>query len=277
MVAASSISGRLVGVSALFFFFSLFLTAYSARNPELGGLGYRMVDEVVRPIQMLHQGVFSSVSNLWTDYVSLRQVRQQNKLLLERAQALESRNSALLEYEFENKSLRDLLAMKESRQLEGQVATVIGYDPSSWQRAIVVDKGSADGVTVGMAVVSGSGLVGQVTNVGRGSSRVLLITDPLSGVDALIQGNRARGIIEGNGYGACAWKFVLREEDVKIGDRVISSGLDGVYPRGLLIGVVTEVSSRPDSMFHDLVVRPGVDMEKIESVYLVSSQHGEGL
>jgi rod shape-determining protein MreC len=277
MVAASSISGRLVGVSALFFFFSLFLTAYSARNPELGGLGYRMVDELVRPFQTLHQGVFSSLSNLWTDYVSLRQVRQQNKLLLERAQALESRNSALLEYEFENKSLRDLLAMKESRQLEGRVATVIGYDPSSWQRAIVVDKGSADGVTVGMAVVSGSGLVGQVTNVGRGSSRVLLITDPLSGVDALIQGNRARGIIEGNGYGACAWKFVLREEDVKIGDRVISSGLDGVYPRGLLIGVVTEVSSRPDSMFHDLVVRPGVDMEKIESVYLVSSQHGEGL
>jgi rod shape-determining protein MreC len=277
MVAASSISGRLVGVSALFFFFSLFLTAYSARNPELGGLGYRMVDELVRPFQTLHQGAFSSLSNLWTDYVSLRQVRQQNKLLLERAQALESRNSALLEYEFENKSLRDLLAMKESRQLEGQVATVIGYDPSSWQRAIVVDKGSADGVTVGMAVVSGSGLVGQVTNVGRGSSRVLLITDPLSGVDALIQGNRARGIIEGNGYGACAWKFVLREEDVKIGDRVISSGLDGVYPRGLLIGVVTEVSSRPDSMFHDLVVRPGVDMEKIESVYLVSSQHGEGL
>jgi rod shape-determining protein MreC len=142
-------------------------------------------------------------------------------------------------------------------------------------RAIVVDKGSTQGVEVGMAVVSGSGLVGQVTSVGRRSARVLLITDPLSGVDALIQGNRARGIIEGNGKGSCAWKFVLREEDVKIGDRVTSSGLDGVYPRGLLIGIVTEISSRPDSMFHDVVVRPSIDMEKIESVYIVSSQHSE--
>ena len=275
MVAAASNSSRLVGVSALFFFFSLFLTAYSARNPELGGIGYRMIDELVRPFQTLHHGVFSSISNIWSDYINLRGVREQNALLLERAQALESRNSALLEYEFENRSLRDLLAMKKSQKLEGQVATVIGYDPSIWQRAIVVDKGLAQGIAVGMAVVSGSGLVGQVTSVGRRSARVLLVTDPLSGVDALIQGNRARGIIEGNGNGSCSWKFVLREEDIKIGDRVTSSGLDGVYPRGLLVGIITEISSRPDSMFHDVVVRPSIDMEKIESVYIVSSQRSE--
>ena len=162
--------------------------------------------------------------------------------------------------------------MKQQQELTGTVATVIGYDPSSWQRAIIVDKGSNDGAAPGMAVVSGSGLVGQITSVGRRSARVLLISDPLSGVDALIQGNRARGIVEGDGNGGCVWKFVLREEEVKIGDRVISSGLDGVFPRGLLIGIVTGVSSRPDSMFHDITLQPSVVMDKVESVIVVTEK-----
>lgn len=270
MAAGAVHTGKILGAAALFFFFSLFLTAYSARNPELGRLGYRMIDEVVHPFQVLHQGFSQSVYGLWSDYVNLRGVHKENQVFRERLEALEARNSLLLEFEFENKSLRSLLSMKEQQKLEGVVATVIGYDPSSWQRAIVLDKGSLEHIEPGMAVISGSGLIGQVTSVGRRSSRVLLISDPLSGVDALVQGNRARGIIEGDGDGNYAWKFVLREEEVKVGDRVISSGLDGVYPRGLLIGVVTEVTSRPDSMFHDIRVQPSVRMEKIESVLIVS-------
>lgn len=276
MAASAVHTGKILGAAAFFFFFSLFLTAYSARNPELGRFGYRMADEIVHPFQVLHRGVLDSISSLWYDYIYLRGVRKENQTLRERLEALEARNSALLEFEFENKSLRGLLAMKGQQKIDGVVARVIGYDPSSWQRAIVIDSGLTEGIEPGMAVISGSGLVGQVTSVGRGSSRVLLISDPLSGVDALVQGNRARGIIEGDGDGNYVWKFVLREEEVKIGDRIISSGLDGVYPRGLLIGVVTEVNSRPDSMFHDIRVQPSVRMEKIESVIVVSpSSHAE--
>ncbi len=271
MAASAVHTGKILGAAAFFFFFSLFLTAYSARNPELARIGYRTVDEIVHPFQVLHRGVRDSITGLWYNYLNLRGVRQENQILRDRLEALETRNSALLEFEFENKSLRGLLSMKEQQKLEGVVARVIGYDPSSWQRAIVIDQGMSKGIEPGMAVISGTGLVGQVTNVGRSSSRVLLISDPLSGVDALVQGNRARGVIEGDGDGNYLWKFVLREEEVKIGDRIISSGLDGVYPRGLLIGVVTEVTSRPDSMFHDIRVQPSVRMEKIESVVVVST------
>lgn len=269
MAASSLQTGRILGASAFFFFFSLFLTAYSVRNPELGRFGYRLADEVIYPFQALHRGFFNSVAGLWREYLDLRGVRKENLVLRDRLQALEGRNSALLEFEFQNNSLRSLLDMTGQQQLKGVVADVIGYDPSSWQRAVVLDRGAEDNIEQGMAVVSGSGLVGQVTSVGRRSSRVLLISDPLSGVDAMIQGNRARGIIEGGGDGNCIWKFVVREEEVHVGDRVISSGLDGVYPRGLLIGVVTEVSSRPDSMFHDIRVKPSVNMDKVESVMIV--------
>lgn len=269
MAASSLQTGRILGASAFFFFFSLFLTAYSVRNPELGRFGYRIADEIMYPFQALHRGLFTSVSGLWQEYLDLRGVRRENLVLRDRLQALEGRNSALLEFEFQNKALRNLLQMAEQQQLNGVVADVIGYDPSSWQRAVVLNRGSEDSIEQGMAVVSGSGLVGQVTSVGRRSARVLLISDPLSGVDAMIQGNRARGIVEGSGDGNCIWKFVVREEEVNIGDRVISSGLDGVYPRGLLIGVVTEVSGRPDSMFHDVRVKPSVNMDKVESVMIV--------
>jgi rod shape-determining protein MreC len=265
-------TGRILGVSAALFFLALFLTAYSARNPELGRFGYKLVDEVMRPFQSLHYSITHFISESWREYIALRGVRKENLYMRERLEALESRNSALLEYEFENKSLRSLLSMQEQRQFEGMVATVIGYDPSSWQRAIVIDKGKLNGLEPGMSVISGTGLVGQITSVGRQSSRVLLISDPLSGVDGFLQSNRARGVVEGDGNGGCSWKFVLREEDVKVGDRVISSGLDGIFPRGLLIGIITEVSGRPDSMFHDVSLKPSVNMEKVENVFVVTQK-----
>jgi rod shape-determining protein MreC len=274
MSASSASYGRLLGVSTLLFFLSLFLTAYSSRNPSVGNVGYRLVAEIMRPFQALNRSVTSSVTGVWSEYISLRGVRKENLELQERVRALEARNAALLEFEFDNRSLRELLLIRGEQKLSGSVARVTGYDPSGWQRAIVIDVGSADGVSVGLPVVAGAGLVGQVTSVSRSSARVLLITDPLSGVDALIQDTRARGIIEGNGGDGCIWKFVVREEQVRIGDRIVTSGLDGVYARGLPIGTVTSVVSRPDSMFHEVIVRPVVDMEKLESVFVVHSGQG---
>ena len=111
MAASSLQTGRILGASAFFFFFSLFLTAYSVRNPELGRFGYRLADEVIYPFQALHRGFFNSVAGLWREYLDLRGVRKENLVLRDRLQALEGRNSALLEFEFQNNSLRSLLDM----------------------------------------------------------------------------------------------------------------------------------------------------------------------
>lgn len=269
MAVALNNSGKVLGTSLGLFFLSLFLTAYSARNPEIGRLGFAAVGELERPFQLVNHAAQSGVIGAWDHYVALLNVREENDRLVERVNSLEARNSRLLEFESENKRLQQLLKVTEEHKLEGVVASVIGYDPSSWLQAVVLNRGSRHGVEPGMAVLEGDGLVGQVTSVSYNSSRVLLITDPLSGVDAIVQGSRARGVVEGNGGKTSSWRFVLKEEEVHIGDRVISSGFDGVYPKGLLIGVIVDINSKNERMFRSISIKPAVDFAKLETVLIV--------
>jgi rod shape-determining protein MreC len=118
-------------------------------------------------------------------------------------------------------------------------------------------------------VVQYHGLVGLVIAVSQYSAKVLLITDPSSGVDALVQQSRARGVIEGLGGTECTWRFVLREEPIKIGDRIITSGMDGVFPKGVVVGVVAQIDSERDSLFHSIVVEPSVNLSTLEEVYIL--------
>lgn len=262
---------RVVACAGFLFFAALFMTAYSARNPEVARSGYETLAEIQRPLQVVNRSLSSGVLGVWEGYVALRGVREENQLLRERVAKLESINSELLEYESENMRLRGLLAMQQSTKLTGKVANVIGYDPSSWQHALTLDKGANDGVMVGMAVLEGNGLVGQVTATSSHTARVLLLTDPLSGVDGIVQESRARGVVEGEGQSLCRWKFVQKDEPVNVGDRVITSGMDAVYPKGLLIGVVLEAAASQADMFQSIKVKPAVDFSKLESVMIVTS------
>lgn len=268
--------GRLAITCLFLFSLSLFLTAYSAKNPELGRIGFAIVAEGERPLQVFNEGLRDSVVGVWDNYVALVGIKEENRDLKERISTLEAHNSKLLEFESENKRLKSLLGVTEKTGLRGIVASVIGYDPSNWVQAVILNRGSADGVKPGMAVLQGNGLVGQVTSTSPGSSRVLLITDPLSGVDAIIQGNRARGVVEGDGSSLCTWRFVLREEEVKVGDRIITSGLDGVYPKALLVGVVLSAEVGSDGLFQAIRIKPSVDFSKLESVLVVQEEEAAG-
>lgn len=249
---------------------SLILTAYSTRNPWLARSGSSVVSELVTPFQQMFTAVVSVVTRSGTSYLELINTHELNKGLTERVKVLEEDNARLMEYRFENEQLRSLLAMSGEVADSGVGASVIGYDPSGWIKGIVIDKGARDGVKVGMPVVVGVGLVGQTVAVSRTASRVLLITDHSSGVDVLIQESRVRAVTEGSGSMLCDVRYIRTGEVVRVGDRVITSGMDGIYPKGLLVGHISEVSRPLGAMFQSLELRPAVDFDKLEQVFVIT-------
>jgi rod shape-determining protein MreC len=124
-----------------------------------------------------------------------------------------------------------------------------------------------------MAVLHPRGVVGQVISTSANASRVLLVSDHASGVDVLLQGSRARGVIEGAGDQVCELKFVTKESEVKEGEPIITSGMDRIYPKGLLVGHVLSVGQGAGSMFKAIEVRPAVDFSRIEEVLIVAAQN----
>ena len=250
---------------------ALFLTALSNRHPEVGQVGSLFVSEIVRPFEVLSTGAHTSIQKVWDGYFNLVNVKEENEHLRENLRRLESENSRLLELQSENENLTRLLKMKQSAKLGGVVARVVGYDASNWVQAITIDKGAQDNISVGMAVLEGNGVVGQTIAVGSKSSRILLITDHSSGVDAILQGNRVRGVVGGVGNNAAELRYVLNEATVTVGDRVITSGFDGIYPKGLLIGIVSNFRKRKVGLFQEIDLKPSVDLTRLENVFVVTS------
>jgi rod shape-determining protein MreC len=260
-----------VAVGALVYFLgALVLSAYSARNPAIVSAGAALIGEGLRPFRAVTNWVSVGVSGFWNSYVALVGVEAERADLLERVRTLEAENSRLVEVQGENERLRRLLGIAELAQLEGVAARVVGRDATNWVKTVTIDRGRSSGLAPGMAVVSGDGVVGQVVSASPSTALVLLITDHSSGIDAIVQGNRARGIVEGTGESACRWRFVRGDAEVAIGDRLITSGLDGIFPKGLLLGVVTDLGD-VEGLFRSIVVTPAARLSAIEDVFVVTT------
>jgi rod shape-determining protein MreC len=179
------------------------------------------------------------------------------------------KNNQWRETELANERLRNLLNFQKAPTNQVVAAEVIGKDPSGWFKTLIIDKGKAEGLHKGLPVVLAQGIVGQVIEVSNHYSKVMLIIDRNSAVDALVQRSRARGIIKGASADRCRFEFVLRKHDVQIGDTVITSGLDGVYPKGLRIGRISDLSEPKADIFYDITVAPFVDYETLEEVLVI--------
>ena len=142
-------------------------------------------------------------------------------------------------------------------------------------QSCLLDKGSADGIRKGMAVVTPLGVVGQVVSATNHSAKVLLITDANSGVDVLVQRTRARGILSGSLENVTIMKYVKRSEDIQEGDRLITSGLDAVFPKGLMVGTVVKVRKQNLGLFQHVEVMPAVSPAQIEEVLVVGGEPNE--
>ena len=225
--------------------------------------------EVVGPFQKGTVKSSRSLKSVWDNYLYLVDLKEENRLLRDIIEELRQERLQLLEERAENNRLRPLLGFKEKIQRPLLPAEVIGKDLSGWFQTFVIDRGRRDGIEEGMAVVSIQGIVGQVMEVSKSFARVLLITDPNSSVATLTQQTRARGIVEGNGQDRCRLKYLHQSELIQQGELLLSSGLDGVYPKGLAVGIISWAETKEGEIFQEVEVLPSVDFKKLEEVMVI--------
>ena len=232
----------------------------------------RLTIAMVAPFQMLVSRTVDAVQDVWSVYIASISAAKENKILKKAlAQATADQNH-YRELLLENERLRKFIHFKETESRIMVAAMVIARDPSPWFSTMMIDKGADDGLLKGLPVVAAEGIVGQVVAVSSRYSRVLLITDRNSSVDALVQNTRARGIVQGDNTDTCFFDYALRKELVTIGDHIVASGLDQVFPKGLSIGTVVEVKKENSALFQHVKVKTSVDFNTLEEV-LVFVKH----
>lgn len=250
-----------------------FLTyALNLRNKEHANPVERAVMTLTAPVAGSAAFLSGSIGDVWSNYVDLIEVRRENIELRRSVKRLNERIVANHEAVVENHRLRALLELKASVAIPSIAVSVIGEDSSAWFKTLVVDRGSNDGLAEGLPVVAAGGVVGRVIKVAPQSSRVLLLTDHASAIAAIVQRSRARGVVRGAGGGRCSLEFTVKDEDVKVGDSVISSGIGGVFPKGLPIGEVTMVKKGEYGVFQTIEVRPTVNIGKLEEMLVLVRQ-----
>jgi rod shape-determining protein MreC len=168
-----------------------------------------------------------------------------------------------------NERLRNLLQFREKNSPSMIGAEVIGRDPSSWFRAVTIDKGERDGVEKGMAVISPTGVIGQILKAAPHYATVLLLTDYNSAIDSIVQRTRAKAIVEGKGENRCQLKYLRRAEEVAVGDVVVTSGLSGNFPKGLMVGEIKKVDKKGHGVFQYAELVPSVDLTQLEEVFVI--------
>jgi rod shape-determining protein MreC len=228
-----------------------------------------LVVGITSPVQKVVRGIIGGIGNVWRGYFYLVGAQKENEELKRELQELKLQVNRYREADLANQRLRALLNFKKSIATPLLPAELVAFDPSGWFQTILIDKGRSDGVAQDMAVVSADGLMGRVIGVSSHHAKVLLIVDANSAVDALIQRSRVRGVLVGLGGDLCLLKYVQRNEDVQVGDRVISSGMGGVFPKGLLLGTVQEVVRGSSGLFQRVEVEPAANFSRLEEVMVV--------
>ena len=254
----------------------ILLTITGKHTQAPSGLG-RGALVVVSPFQKQLTAFTQSIKDIWNQYFFLVSTAKENQRLkkdLGKSLQLLNRFS---ETEQANDRLRHLLGFEAEIPRPLIAAQVVGKDPSPWSKTVIVDKGTRDDIRQGAPVVIPEGIVGVVVEASARYAKVLLLIDPNSAVDALVQQTRARGIVKGGGPDYCVFDYVLRKHEISVGDTVVSSGLDGVFPKGLRVGRISEIVRLNAGIFQKVSVTPYVDFEILEEVFIISEPASEEL
>jgi len=246
----------------------LLLSSNFGRNRDWNS-GEEFLVELTAPIQAIVRDGVARVEKVWQDYLYLVNVREENLRLREKIETLEREKQKNEEMIAAGARLAELLNLKETLDDPVIAAQVIGIDPTGWFRAVMVNKGKTDGVRVDMPVLSAKGVVGRIVSVSPHYAKVLLIIDQNSAVDILVQRSRDRGMVKGMFTDACRVDYLVSTSDVVVGDVVITSGLGGVFPKGLSVGQVTSVGETPGELFKEVLVKPAVDFSRLEEVLIL--------
>jgi len=241
-----------------------------------GGLVGRSVGVLGAPVQAVVRTVADGLGSAVDHYVFLVGESEEADALRQEVAGLKRDLLAVQEVALENQRLKNLLEFKESTDLKLVPARVVGRSATAWYQSFVLDKGSSAGVRVDCPVVTPAGVVGRVFEAGPSASRVLLLTDANSAVDALVQSTRAQVLVEGRLDPICRVLYLARGDEAAPGDRVVTSGLGGVFPKGLLLGEISRIQVRPGEVFHTAELIPSADFSRLEEVFVVLRESADG-
>ena len=219
-------------------------------------------------LQRLMTGALTGAQDLWTGYLDLRHVGEENAALKQELQALQIRLQEERAMAQRTQDLRQLLELRQRAELETTAAEIIAAGASPEFRTVTIDKGSSDGLVADMAVISPGGVVGRVILSSPRAAKVQLLVDHNAAAGAVVERSRAQGVVVGVGADGLRMDYVPGTADVKPGDLVVTSGIDGIYPKGFVIGTVETVERGPGS-YHQIKIRPAVDFSRIEEVLVV--------
>jgi rod shape-determining protein MreC len=227
---------------------------------------------VLGPVSQALNWAADGVESTWRGYFYLTGAQAENAHLRQAVARLKRQIVDLEEERHANARLSVLLNLKSRAPAEYLAARILAWDPGPWYQAVVVDAGSRDGVTPEAAVLCDQGLVGRVVELAPREAKVLLVTDRSSGVDAFIQRNRVNVLVTGLGAGRMELEYTRKGEDVRLGDLVVSSGLDGIFPAGQALGSVAQVDKAGLGIFLRAELRPTVEFAGLREVLVLKEK-----
>jgi len=266
-----------VGLLVVLVVLSLVLVTVHFRESDAGPLHSlrRGVAVVAAPVSRVGEGIAVPFRAVGDWFSGLGVSRSEVDALRRQNDELRARLAELEEARQENERLRALVDFADERKFTQLGARVIGRPSSTWEGVIAIDRGTADGVRAGMPVLAAQGLVGQIVETAAHSSRVRLITDQQSGVAGMLQSSRVEGIVQGSIDRTLSLNFVSKDSTPTVGDVVITSGIGGVYPKGLVIGDVTAVDSRRADLYPRITLASRVPVDALEEVLVLMATPDE--
>lgn len=223
---------------------------------------------VYSEVQRVTAWVVGGAVRTWEGYVALRNVRRENESLRQQVADQQVRLQQQRALAERSEAYRRLLELRDMTAFETRAAEVIGGSAVPEFRAVTIDRGSADGLRADMAVVAPAGAVGRVVTVGRRAAKVQLLVDRNAAAAALVEGSRAEGIVVGSGEETLRLEYVSATAELAEGDVVVTSGLDGIYPKGFVIGRI-DLIERAGMAYRTIRVRPAVNFSTLEEVLVV--------
>jgi len=266
-----SVFSRRMFLFALLVLFTLAVLTVQARSEdrrEIGFLGSLLV-AALSPVQAAMTRVSDAVASGWRSLSEIGELRAENRRLRRQVEMLSEEVNRLREQAREAERLERLLDLARSLPHRTVAARVIARSPNAWYSTVLLDRGSKNGISMNDPVLTPSGLVGRVMEVGPASARVLLISDPRSAVGALVQRSRDIGVVQGLGGGHLSMRYLCRSAEVQEGDLVVTSGLGGVFPRGLPVGTIVRVTKDESGLFQEAEVQPAADLDRLEEVLVL--------
>lgn len=253
-------------------FFMIFIPAlvfYALQKNSLRINGSTILRPPAHWIQESYDVFTQQLQETLNIYITLVDTNLENKKLKVENSQLASKLQLLEEYRSENIRLRDLFKFKQELPRKTLAARIISKDILADQNSILINKGADQGVKRLQGVISSKGVVGYVVEVEKDSSRVLLLTDRAASVDAIIQRSRARGIVSGISSSKFLLKYIVREDDAQPGDLVVTSGRQGYFPKGFVVGTVTKIQPSPTGVSYHAEVDPSVPIDRLEDILVI--------